>query len=32
LVERCKSLPPISIIFFNSSLSVMPAIFPPLRT
>src|SRR5207245_2846767 len=26
LVVRCRSLPPISIIFFSSSLSVMPAI------
>ncbi len=32
LVERCRSLPPSSIIFFKSSLSVMPAIFPPYRT
>src|SRR5690348_1944154 len=27
LVERCRSLPAISIIFFKSSLNVMPAIF-----
>src|SRR5271170_4637712 len=27
LVERCRSLPDISSIFFRSSLSVMPAIF-----
>src|SRR5437879_9759377 len=26
LVVRCRSLPPISIIFFSSSLNVMPAI------
>ena len=26
LVVTCKSLPPISIIFFKSSLSVIPAI------
>src|ERR1700735_380805 len=27
LVERCRSLPPISIIFFRSSLNVIPAIY-----
>ena len=27
LVDRCKSLPDISIIFFKSSLKVMPAIY-----
>src|SRR5579862_1436926 len=29
LVVMCKSLPPISIIFFNSSLSVIPDIVSP---
>src|SRR5258708_21147869 len=29
LVVMCRSLPPISIIFFNNSLSVIPDIFAP---